>query len=69
MNGENKTVPSNSRTAGRWKVVSEPGAAIHVEVLQMTDEMRRGLTADGVEYLPPPNLERFRRFWRLPKKG
>ena len=52
---------------GRWKVISKPGAIIHAKVLEMSDEMRRSLTADGVTSLPGPRLERYRRFWDLPK--
>lgn len=52
---------------GRWKVISTPGAPIHVEELEMTDEIKRNLTADGVTSLPGPRLERYRRFWNLPE--
>lgn len=59
-----------SATAGRseyhWRVISKPGAAIEVRELIMTDAIRRSLTAHGVDFLPPPNIERFRRFWQLP---
>jgi hypothetical protein len=56
-------------SVGRWKVISQPGAAIHVEELEMTDEIRRNLTADGVTSLPGPRLERYRRFWNLPTQA
>jgi hypothetical protein len=53
----------------RWEVITRPGAAIRAEKLVMTDEIRRSLTAEGVGYLPPPNLERWKPYWNLPKKG
>jgi hypothetical protein len=55
------------RRERRWKVISEPGAAIRVEALEMTDEIERMLKVEGPMYLPPPNLERWRKFWNLPK--
>jgi hypothetical protein len=69
MNNEEQRNRTASLTEGRWRVVSEPGAVIKVEVLEMTDEIRRMLTVDRPIYLPPPNLERFRRFWNLPKEA
>lgn len=54
-------------SVGRWKVTSRRDSAIHVEELEMTDELRRSLTADGVTHLPGPRLERYRRFWNLPR--
>ena len=60
---------AGSRYLGRWKVVSRPDAGIEVKVLEMSDELRRSLTTKGVGHLPPPNLERFRRFWNLPKEA
>jgi hypothetical protein len=51
---------SGSTYLGRWKVISRPGAVIHAKILEMSDEMRRRLTAEGVESLPPPRLGRWR---------
>jgi hypothetical protein len=68
MRHEKDELWSGSTYLGRWKVISRPGAVIQAKVLEMSDEMRRRLTAEGVEYLPPPNLERFRSLWRLPRE-
>ena len=65
----NDEVWFGSTYMGRWRVISRPGAIIQAKVLDMSDAMRRTLTADGVECLPPPNLERFRRFWQLPREA
>lgn len=54
---------------GRWKVISRPGAIIQAKVLEMSDELRRSLTADGVTSLPGPRLDRYRRFWNLPTQA
>lgn len=68
MNSERHEGTYRETKAGyRWRVTSRPGAGIHVEELEMTDRVRRGLTGGG--YLPPPNLDRWRPFWNLPKKG
>lgn len=69
MMSERHAGPYRSTRAGRWRVISRPGAVIRVEELEMTDEIRRGLTADGVDYLPPPNLQRFRRAAGMPRHG
>lgn len=60
---------AGARRQLRWNVVSNPEDVIQVQVLEMTDELRRALTAEGVGYLPPPNLRRWRRFWNLPQEG
>jgi hypothetical protein len=54
---------------GRWKVISRPGAIIQAKMLEMSDETRRSLTAEGVTSLPAPRLDRYRKFWNLPKAG
>ena len=51
---------SGTTYLGRWETLSRPGAVIQARVLQMSDELRSRLTARGVGYLPPPNLERYR---------
>jgi hypothetical protein len=51
---------SGTTYLGRWETISRPGAIIQAKVLQMSNELRRRLTARGVGYLPPPNLERYR---------
>lgn len=66
MRREKDELWSGNTYLGRWKVISRPGAVIQARILEMSDEMRRRLTAEGVEYLPPPNLDRFRAFWHLP---
>lgn len=68
MSPEKQDGPYRETRAGyRWRVTSPPGAGIHVEELEMTPEVRRSLTGGG--YLPPPNLERWKPYWNLPRKG
>jgi phage pi2 protein 07 len=70
MKSEHEAQPYRVTSDGyRWEVISEPGAAIHAEMLVMTPEIRRSLTAEGVGYLPAPNLERWKPYWNLPEKG
>jgi hypothetical protein len=69
MNGDKQECSAGRRAERRWKVVSDPDAIIQVEVLEMTDEIRRMLTMDRPVYLPPPNLKRWRRFWSVPTEA
>jgi hypothetical protein len=67
MSGDRQEPTYRMSSVGQWKVISTPGAPIHVEELEMTDEIKRNLTADDVTSLPAPRLERYRRYWNLPK--
>ena len=59
MKHDNDELWSGTTYLGRWRVFTRPGAAIRAKVLDMSPEMRRRLTAVGVDSLPPPRLGRW----------
>lgn len=52
MSHQNKPSPLGTVSRSRRRLVSNPGAAIRVEVIELTGELRRGLTTTASS-LPP----------------
>ncbi|HSU15546.1 hypothetical protein [Longimicrobium sp.] len=53
--------PAENTPRIRSVVVSPEGAAIRLERIELSDDMRRRLTAEGVTYLPPPPGSKLKR--------
>ncbi|HST62338.1 MAG TPA: hypothetical protein VLK84_26785 [Longimicrobium sp.] len=53
MIDESDVVSQRTTPFGTWKVISRPGAIIHAEMLEMSDEVWRDLTTTDPNYPPP----------------